>query len=148
MSPWLAPAPSLVTISRRRCFGDSAAIAASSTVRWSAVVLLPAEPGRSIPAQGVQAEPFEIRLRPGLARMAGHHDGVRPQAGHAVRHLVRDPHPGESAVAGLDRRPRTPPGRADSPGDSGLGPARPRWRSHPACATRSAPRPPAPNSSA
>src|SRR6266496_2337796 len=52
MSPWLAPAPSLVTISRRRCFGGSAAIAASSTVRWSAVVLLPAEPGRSIPASG------------------------------------------------------------------------------------------------
>jgi hypothetical protein len=49
------PAPSQVTISRYRCSGGSAAIDASSTVRWPAVVLLPAEPGRSIPASGSPA---------------------------------------------------------------------------------------------
>ena len=52
ISSWLAPAPSTVTISRRRKPGGSAAIAASSTVRWSAAVLDPADPGRSIPATG------------------------------------------------------------------------------------------------
>ncbi len=50
MSPWLAPAPSAVIISRRRYFAGTAVIAESSTVRWSAVVFDPALPGRSIPA--------------------------------------------------------------------------------------------------
>src|SRR5438477_10427831 len=52
MRSWLAPAPSQVTISRRRCFGGKAAIASPSTAMWSAAVLDPAEPGRSIPASG------------------------------------------------------------------------------------------------
>jgi len=41
-----------VTISLRRKAGGSAAIAASSTARWSVTVLLPADPLRSIPASG------------------------------------------------------------------------------------------------
>jgi hypothetical protein len=50
--PWLAPAPSQVTISCRRKAGGSAVIAVSSTARWSAAALLPAEPGRSFLASG------------------------------------------------------------------------------------------------
>jgi hypothetical protein len=50
--PWLAPAPSQVTISRRRKAGGSAVIAASKISRWPATVLLPALPGRSTPASG------------------------------------------------------------------------------------------------
>jgi hypothetical protein len=50
--PWLAPAPSQVTISRRRKAGGSAVIAASKISRWPATVLLPALPGRSTRASG------------------------------------------------------------------------------------------------
>lgn len=49
MSPWLAPALSQVTISRR-CFGGTAVIAASITARRSAVVSDPAPPLPGIPA--------------------------------------------------------------------------------------------------
>jgi hypothetical protein len=50
MSPWLAAAPSRLTVGRRRCFGGTVVIAASVTVRWSAVVSGPALPVPSIPA--------------------------------------------------------------------------------------------------
>src|SRR5579859_4488889 len=49
---WLNPAPSTVIMRLRRYAGGSAAIAASVTVMWSAAVLLPAEPLRSIHASG------------------------------------------------------------------------------------------------
>jgi len=49
MSPWLAPALSQVTISRR-CSGGTAVIAATITARRSAVVSDPAPPLPSIPA--------------------------------------------------------------------------------------------------
>jgi hypothetical protein len=51
-SSWLAPAPSTVIISLRRKAGGSTAIAASVSAVWSAAVLLPAEPRRSIQASG------------------------------------------------------------------------------------------------
>jgi hypothetical protein len=49
---WLKPAPSAVTIRFRRHAGGSAAIDASTISMWSAAVLLPAEPLRSIHASG------------------------------------------------------------------------------------------------
>ena len=49
---WLAPAPSVVIISRRRNAGGSAAIAASTIAVWSAAVFDLAEPRRSIQASG------------------------------------------------------------------------------------------------
>ena len=44
------PAPSQVNSILRRCFAGIFATAASTTVMWSAAVLLPAFPGRSITA--------------------------------------------------------------------------------------------------
>ena len=51
-SSWLAPAPSQVTMTFRRRAGGRASMASRSSRRWSAAVLLPAEPGRSIQASG------------------------------------------------------------------------------------------------
>jgi hypothetical protein len=42
----------VVTISRRRYLAGNAAIEASNTSRWSAVVFDPAEPLRNSPASG------------------------------------------------------------------------------------------------
>jgi hypothetical protein len=47
----VAPAPSMVTRIRRRYLPGIAAIAADSTSMWSAVVLAPALPGRSLMAR-------------------------------------------------------------------------------------------------
>src|SRR5438046_8708176 len=110
---WLAPAPSQVTISRRRYFGGRAAIASSSTVMWSAAVFEPALPGRSIPASGshgvvtpaaqrAQAEPFELRLGHFPIRMARHHRLVQPQAGHARQRLIRHRDGRDRTMTGLD----------------------------------------------
>src|SRR6267378_323857 len=96
---WLAPAPSQVTISRRRYFGGSAAIASPKTLMWSAAVLDPAD-------QWMQSEPFEIRLGALLIGMARHDCRVQPQPGHARQRLVRHRDAGQRAVAGLDGRPR------------------------------------------
>ena len=52
LGSWLAPAPSQVTMSLRRSAGGRASMASRSSRRWSAAVLLPAEPGRSIQASG------------------------------------------------------------------------------------------------
>jgi hypothetical protein len=130
MSPWLAPAPSQVTLSRRRWRAGTAVIAASSTVRWSAVVLLPVEPGRSIPASasvvlsqyassGWSPNPLKLGSAPLLTGMAGHHAGIQPDADHALQYLVRHPPPRDGAVPGLDHRPGAA-GGVDRPGDPGL----------------------------
>jgi hypothetical protein len=52
ISPWLAPAPSQVTMSLRRYAGGSAAIASSQMAMWSAPVFDPALPWRIIAASG------------------------------------------------------------------------------------------------
>ena len=61
-------------------------------------------------AQGVQAEPFEVRLCAFLVRVAGDHGRVQPQPGHAFQCLIRHRDAGDRAMTSLDARPRPPPG--------------------------------------
>ena len=76
----------------------------------------------AVPQQRVMPEALEIRLRQLLIRMRRDDRGVQPDAGHALQDLIRDPHAGQGAVAGLNRRPRLAAGAVHRPGDPGQRP--------------------------